>query len=133
MFLCFVIALIILAIYSSKYFALFLVPIFHIIRRMKRLSAKGPILVDGTCPVMIHDLGMELSIITMQGKLCETHNVLHSNTNVFRVCERKVVIHYEDSSGKQTQIKIIEFYILLKDVRFWTNLADDFGKKSSGE
>lgn len=126
MLLCFIVALVILMIYSSKYFIALLVPVFYLILRLKNISAEKTFLVDAVCTVSVHDFGVLLSIKSTHSKRCETHNVLYSNTNNFTVSERKVTISYTDNTKKQPYEHLIEFYIRPDDTAFWTELSTEF-------
>ena len=126
--LCFIVALVILMIYSSKYFIALLAPVFYLILRLKNISAEKTFLADAICTVSAHDFGVLLSIKSTQSKLCETHNVLYSNTNNFIVGERKVTISYADNTKGKPNDRLVEFHILLDDVAFWTELSNKFSK-----
>lgn len=128
MLLCFIIALVILMVYSSKYFIALLVPVFYLILRLKNISAEKNFLADAVCTVSVHDFGVLLSIKSTQSKLCENHNVLYSNTNSFTVSERKVTISYTDNTKKRPYDRMIEFHILPDDAVFWTELSNKFSK-----
>lgn len=128
MLLCFIVALVILMIYSSKYFIALLAPVFYLILRLKNISAEKTFLADAICTVSAHDFGVLLSIKSTQSKLCETHNVLYSNTNNFTVSERKVTISYADNTKGQPYDHLVEFHILPDDVAFWTELSNKFSK-----
>ena len=126
MLLCFTVALVILMIYSSKYFIALLVPVFYIILRLKNISDEKNFLTDAVCTISTHDLGVVLTIESTQLKLCENHNVLYSNTKEFTVSGRKVSISYTDNTKRCPFECLIEFYILPDDVAFWTELSDKF-------
>lgn len=128
MLLCFIIALVILMVYSSKYFIALLAPVFYLIIRMKNISAEKAFLADAVCTVSAHDFGVVLSIESTQPKLCETHNVLYSNTNNFTVSERKVTISYTDKTKRQPYDRLVEFHILPDDAAFWTELSNKFSE-----
>ena len=80
------------------------------------------------CTVYTHDFGVLLSIDSAQSKLRENHNVLYSNTNNFKVSERKVTISYTDNTKRQAHDRLIEFHILPDDVEFWAELSDEFSQ-----
>lgn len=126
MFLCFIVALVILMIYSSKYFIALLAPVFYLILRLKNISAEKTFLSDAVCTVSAHDFGVVLSIVSTQTKLCETHNVLYSNISNFTVSERNVTISYTDNTKRQTYNRQVEFHILPDDAAFWTDLSNKF-------
>lgn len=128
MLLCFIVALVILMIYSSKYFIALLVPVFYLILRLKNISAEKSFLVDAVCTVSAHDFGVVLFIESKQSKLCGTHNVLYSNASSFTVSERKVTISYTDNTKRKPYERLIEFHILPDDVAFWTDLSNKFRK-----
>lgn len=128
MLLCFIVALVILMIYSSKYFIALLAPVFYLILRLKNISAEKSFLADAVCTVSAHDFGVVLSIESKQSKLCETHNVLYSNASSFTVSERKVTISYTDNTKRKPYERLVEFHILPDDVAFWTDLSNKFRK-----
>lgn len=128
MLLCFIVALVILMIYSSKYFIALLAPVFYLILRLKNISAEKTFLADAVCTVSTHDFGVMLSIESAQSKLCETHNVLYSNTNSFTVSERKVTISYTDNGKKRPYSRLVEFHIQPNDAAFWSGLSNKFSK-----
>ena len=128
MLLCFIVALVILMIYSSKYFIALLAPVFYLILRLKNISAERTYLTDAICTVDIHDFGVTLSVSSSQTKLCETFSVLYSNIETFSVIDRKVLISFTDNHEKKVQMKTIEFHILPEDATFWMDLADKFSK-----
>lgn len=128
MLLCFTVALVILMIYSSKYFIALLAPVFYLILRLKNISAEKTFLADAVCTVSVHDFGVVLSIESTQSKLCETHNVLYSDTNNFVVSERKVTISYIDNTKRQPYVRLVEFHIQPDDAAFWTELSNRFCK-----
>ena len=51
MLLCFIVALVVLMIYSSKYFIALLAPVFYLILRLKNISAEKNFLADAVCTV----------------------------------------------------------------------------------
>lgn len=128
MLLCFIVALVVLMIYSSKYYIALLTPVFYLILRLKNISAEKDFLADAVCTVYTHDFGVLLSIDSAQSKLSENHNVLYSNTNNFKVSERKVTISYTDNTKRQAHDRLIEFHILPDDVEFWAELSDEFSQ-----
>ena len=128
MLLCFIVALVVLMIYSSKYYIALLTPVFYLILRLKNISAEKDFLADAVCTVYTHDFGVLLSIDSAQSKLRENHNVLYSNTNNFKVSERKVTISYTDNTKRQAHDRLIEFHILPDDVEFWAELSDEFSQ-----
>lgn len=128
MLLCFIVALVILMIYSSKYFIALLAPVFYLILRLKNISSEKTFLADAVCTVSTHDFGVVLSIESTQSKLCETHNVLYSNTNNFTVSERKVTIDYIDNTKRHSYERLVEFYILPDDATYWAKLSSKFSK-----
>lgn len=128
MLLCFIVALVILMIYFSKYFIALLAPVFYLILRLKNISAEKSFLADAVCTVTIHDFGVELSIKSVQSKLCETLNVLYPNVNDFTVNRRKVTISYMDNGKKQPHGRTVEFHILPDDTAFWNELSNKFSK-----
>lgn len=128
MILCFIAALVILMIYSSKYFITLLVPVFYLILCLKNIASEKTFLTDAICSVTIHDFGVELSIKSVQSKLCETLNVLYLNVNDFTVSGRKVTISYMDNGKKQPHGRTVEFHILPDDTAFWNELSNKFNK-----
>lgn len=128
MLLCFIVALVILMIYSSKYFIALLAPVFYLLLRLKNISAEKNFLADAVCTVSAHDFGVVLTIVSTQTKLCETHNLLYSNTGNFTVRERKVTISYTDNTKGQPHDRLVEFHILPGDTAFWTELSNKFSK-----
>lgn len=128
MLLCFILALVALMIYSSKCFIAFLAPVFYLVLRLKNISAEKTFLADAICTVSTHDLGIVLSVESTQPKLCETHNVLYSNTKNFTVSERKVTISYTDNTKSLSSDRLVEFYILPDDAAFWIELSGKFSK-----
>lgn len=128
MLLCFIVALVILMIYSSKYFVALLAPVFYLILRLKNISAEKTFCADAVCTVSTHDFGVVLSIKSTQSKLCKTHNVLYSNTNSFTVSERKVTISYTDNTKRHSYERLVEFYILPDDATYWAKLSSKFSK-----
>lgn len=128
MLLCFIVALVILMIYSSKYFVALLAPVFYLVLRLKNISAEKTFLIDAVCTVSVHDFGALLSIKSTQSKLCATHNVLYSNTNSFIVSEQKVTISYTNNAKRKPYDCLVEFHILPADMVFWTNLSKKFCK-----
>lgn len=128
MLLCFILALVILMIYSSKYFIALLVPVFYLILRLKSISVERTFLSDAVCTASIHDLGVVLTIESAQPKLCEIHNVLYSNTDSFTISGRKVTISYICNEKRRPYNRIVEFYILQNDIEFWNELSNAFGK-----
>lgn len=128
MLICFIVALVILMMYSSYYFIVLFVPVFCLILRLKNISAEKTFLADAVCTVSTHDFGVVLSIKSTQSKQCETHNVLYSNTNKFTVGERKVTISYTDNTKSKQYERLVEFHILPDDTAFWTELSNKFSK-----
>ena len=128
MLLCFIVALVVLMIYSSKYYIALLTPVFYLILRLKNISAEKDFLADAVCTVYTHDLVYCYLSIQHSQKLRENHNVLYSNTNNFKVSERKVTISYTDNTKRQAHDRLIEFHILPDDVEFWAELSDEFSQ-----
>lgn len=123
MLLCFVIALVILMIYSSKYFIALLAPAFYLVLRLKNLSAEKEYLTDAICTVDVHALGFELNVKSTQSKLCANHAILYSSINSFVINDRKVTIDYNVTNQENTQRRILEFHVLPNDLEFWCELS----------
>lgn len=126
--LCFILALVVLMIYSSKYFIALLAPLFYLILRLKNISSEKTFLADAVCTVSTHDSGVILSVKSTQQKLCETHNVRYSNTKSFTVNGRKVTIDYIDNTKRHSYERLVEFYILPDDATYWAKLSSKFNK-----
>ncbi|MBE6784942.1 MAG: hypothetical protein E7538_01730 [Ruminococcaceae bacterium] len=128
MLLCFIVSIVILMMYSSRYFIALMAPVFYLILRLKNVSAEKNFLTDAVCTVITHDFGVVLSIKSAQSKLCETYNVLYSTVNDFSVCGRKVSVCYTSNEKGKLRNRIIEFHILPNDVVFWCELSNKFSK-----
>lgn len=128
MLLCFIIALVIMMMYSSKYFIALMVPVFYLLIRLKNTASEKNYLTDGICTVVSDDSGMTLAIESLQPKLCNTYRISYANIDTFSVGERKVSIYYADSNDVNAETKTIEFFIRSEDKAFWEELAENVGR-----
>ncbi len=123
---CFIVALVILMIYSSKYFIALCAPIFFLLLRLKTMSAEKTYLTDAACAVTVLDRGFKMDIQSTQSKLCGSYMIAYNQVNSFTVENRKVTIDFYEGQQKAFR-RTLEFYVSQDDVDFWTEQANKAG------
>ena len=117
MLLCFVITMVVLMIYSSKYFIALLAPIFWLLLRLKNISAERTYITDVLCEVEPLSNGMNVILKSTQPRLCNSFFVDYSKVQHAQIAnDGKVSIFFLNSKGKaETWI----FYPMANNLDFW--------------
>lgn len=119
MLLCFIITMIILVIYSTKYFIALLAPIFWLCIRLTAMSKEQTYMADVICNVDIAEYGLKIQLHSKQPRLCGKYDMDYRLIQKFQV----------DSSGKvnimfpvhKKKSQVLSFYALQTDIDFWLN------------
>lgn len=124
MLLCFVLAMVILMIYSSKYFIALLAPIFWLLLRLKNISTERKYITDVICEVEVLNDGMAVTLRSTQSRLCNSFFVDYSKVQDAQIADDgKVSISFLTSKGKED---IWTFYPMANNLDFWKKELSKF-------
>lgn len=124
MLLCFVVAMVILMIYSSKYFIALLAPVFWLILRLKNISTERKCITDVICEVETLTNGMDVTLRSTQSSLCDSFFVDYSKVRNAKIADDgKVLISFFTSKGKEN---VWTFYPMANNLDFWKKKLSKF-------
>lgn len=117
MLLCFVVAMIILMIYSSKFFIALLAPIFWLLFRLRTIYSEKKFITDVICEVECKNNGIDITLRSTQSRLCNKFFIDYKKVQEAQFTNNgKITIVYYDSNDKEN---IWEFIPMSKDHNFW--------------
>lgn len=117
MLLCFVVAMIILMVYSSKFFIALLAPIFLLLFRLKTISSEKKFITDVICEVECKNNGIDITLRSTQSRLCNMFFIDYKKVQEAQFTNNgKIIIVYYDFDDKKN---IWEFIPMDKDHDFW--------------
>ncbi len=120
---CFIVVLVMLMIYSFKYFIALCVPVICLLIWLKKMSAEKTYLTDVSCSATVLECGVKMDIQSAQSELCGSYMIAYNQVNLFTVENRKVTIDFYGGQQKDFR-RTLEFYISQDDVDFWTEQAN---------
>lgn len=119
MILCFVITMIILMIYSSKYFVALLAPLFWILLRLKNISSEKNYMTDVICEITCEAHGLYVTLSSTQSRFCKSFFLDYNKVQCAQIAkDGKISISFITADNKK---EIWNFYSLTEDNEFWKN------------